>query len=68
MGVVVEEFLLNNGLPDYVDLVGFSHDCRDVEVATNVLKRCLLIMLLKIAIVEVAQVQFDVVADQVVDT
>ena len=68
VGVVVEEFLLNNGLPDYVDLVGFSHDCRDVEMTTNVLKRCLLIMLLKIAIVEVAQVQFDVVADQVVDT
>ena len=68
MGVVVEELLLDNGLPDYVDLVGFSHDCRNVEVATNILKRCLLIMLLKIAIVEVAQVELDVVAYQVVDT
>ena len=68
VSVVVEEFLLNNGLPYYVDLVGFSHDCWDVEMTTDVLKKCLLIMLLKIAILKVAQIQFDVVADQVVDT
>ena len=68
VSAVVEELLLNNGLPYYVDLVGFSHDCRDVEMTTDVLKKCLLIMLLKIAILKVAQIQFDVVADQVVDT
>ena len=68
MSVVVEEFWLNNGLPYYVDLVGFSHDCRDVEMTTDVLKKGLLILLLKIAILKVAQIQFDVVADQVVDT
>ena len=41
VSVVVEEFLLNNGLPYYVDLVGFSHDCWDVEMTTDVLKRVL---------------------------
>ena len=68
MGVGVEEFLLNNSLPYDVDLVGFCHDGWDVEMTTDVLKKCLLIMLLKVAILKVAQVQFDVVADQVVDT
>ena len=68
MGVGVEEFLLNNSLPYYVELVGFSHYCWDVEMTTDVLKKCLLIMLLKIAISKVAQIQFDVVADQVVDS
>ena len=68
MSAVVEEGLLDGGLPYYVDLVGFHHDCWDVEMTTDVLKKCLLIMLLKIAIFEVAQIQFDVVAYQVVDT
>ena len=68
MGVGVEEFLLNNRLPYYVELVGFRHDCWDVEMTTDVLKKCLLIMLLKIAISKGAQIQFDVVADQAVDT
>ena len=36
-------------------------------MTTDVLKKGLLIMLLEIAILEVAQIQFDVVADQVVD-
>ena len=35
---------------------------------TDVLKKFLLTMLLEIAIMKVAQVQFDVVVDQVVDT
>ena len=68
MGVGVEEFLLNNSLPYYVELVGFSHDCWDVEMTTDVLQKRLLIMLLKIAISKVAQIQFDVVADQVDDS
>ena len=68
MGVGVEEFLLNNSLPYYIELVGFGDDCWDVvEMTTDVLKKCLLITLLKIAILKVAKIQFDVVADQVVD-
>ena len=67
MGVGVEKFLLNNSLPYYVELVGFCHNGWDVEVTTDVLKKCLLIMLLKIAILKVGQIQFDVVAEQVVD-
>ena len=71
MGVVdvgVEEVLLDDGLPDYVELVGFCQDGWYVELATDVLKKFLMTMLLLIAIVEVAPVQFDVVVDQVVDT
>ena len=68
MGVGVEELLLNNSLPYYVELVGFCHDCWDVEMTTDALKKCLLTMLLKTAFLKVAQIQFDVVADQVVDT
>ena len=68
MDVVVEELLLNNGLPDYIELVGFCQDGWDVEVTTNVLKKFLMTMFLYIAIVEVAQVEFYVVVDQVVDT
>ena len=64
----VEELLLDNGLPDYVELVGLCQDGWDVEMTTDVLKKFLVTMLLQIAIVEVAQVQFDVVVDQVVDT
>ena len=61
MDVGVEELLLDNGVPDYVELVGFCQ-----EVAAYVLKK-LLTMLLQIAIVEVVQVEFDIVVDQVVD-
>ena len=68
MDIGVEELLLDNSLPYYVELVGFCHDCWDVEMTTDVLKTFLLTMLFKIAILKVAQVQFDVVADQVVDT
>ena len=68
MDVGVEELLLNNSLPYYVEFVGFCHDCWDVETTTDVLKKFLLTMLLEIAILKVAQIQFDVVADQVIDT
>ena len=68
MDVGAEELLLDDGLPDYVELVGFSQDGGYVEITTDVLKKFLMPILLKIAIMKVAQVQFDVVADQVVDT
>ena len=44
LGVVdvgVEELLLDDGLPDYVELVGFCQDGWDVEVTTDVLKKVL---------------------------
>ena len=63
----VEELLLDNGLPNDVELVGICQDGWDVEVATDVLKKFLMNLLLQIAIVEVSQVEFDVVVDQVVD-
>ena len=65
--VGVEKLLLDNGLPDYVELVGFSQDGWDVEVTTDVLQKFSLTMLLRIAVVEIAEVEFDVVVDQVVD-
>ena len=73
MDIGVEELLLDNGLPDYVELVGFCQDGRDVEVAAYdrpyVLQKFLMTMLLQIAIIEFAQVEFDIgVVDQVVDT
>ena len=68
MDVGVEELLLDDRLPYYVELVGFCQDGWDVEMTTDVLKKFLMTMLLKIAIMKVAQVQFNVVADQVVDT
>ena len=68
MDVGVEELLLDDGLPDYIELVGFSKDCWDVEVATDVLKKLLMTILLQIAISEVAQVEFDIVVYQVIDT
>ena len=68
LDVGVEELLLNDGLPDYVHLVGFCQDGLDVSMTTNVLKKFLMTMLFEIAIMKVAQVQFDVVVDQVVDT
>ena len=68
MDVGVKELLLDDGLPYYVELVGFCQDGWDVEMTTDVLKKFLMTMLLKIAIMEVAQVQFDVVADQITDT
>ena len=64
----VEELLLDNGLPDYVELVGFCQDGWDVEMTNDVLKKFLMTMLLQIAVVEVVQIQFDVDVDQVVDT
>ena len=69
MDVGVEELLLDNGLrdPDNVELVSFRQDGWDVEAATNVLKRFLMTMLLKIAIIEVAQVEFNIVVDEVTD-
>ena len=66
--VGVKELLLDKGLPDYVEFVGFCQDGWDAEVATYLLKKFLTTVLLQIAIVEVAQVEFDVVVDQVVDT
>ena len=60
--------LLNNGLPDNVELVGFCQDGWDVEMATDVLKKFVVTMLLKIATIEVAQVEFDVAVNQVIDT
>ena len=68
MDVGVEELLLDDGRPYYVELVGFCQDGWGVEVTTDVLKKFLMAMLLEIAIMKVAQAQFDVVADQVVDT
>ena len=68
MDVGVEQLLLDDRLPCYFELVGFCQDGWDVEMTTDVLKKFLMTMLLKIAIMKVAQVQFDVVADQVIDT
>ena len=67
MDVDAEELVLDSGLPDDVELVGFCQDGWDVEVATNVLKKFLMTMLLKITIVDIAQVEFEVVVDEVVD-
>ena len=68
MDVGVKGLLLDNGLPDYVELVWLLSRWLECRSATDVLKKFLITMLLQIAIVEVAQVEFDVIVDQVVDT
>ena len=65
--VGVEELLLDNGLPDGVELVGFCQESWDVEMATDVLKKFLMTLLLQIVSLEDAQIEFDVVVDQVAD-
>ena len=60
--------MLDDGQSNDIELVGICQDGWDVEVATNVLKKFLMATLLNIAIIEVAQVEFDVVVDQLVDT
>ena len=63
--VVFEELLLDDGLPDYVEFISFCQDGWGVEMTTDVFDKFLMTMLWEIAIMKVAQVQFDVVANKV---